>query len=274
MQCRFLIIVMVTFLAVACLVDTPILMAEEVQESTEEVELIEDEEESQEDEFFDPLETFNRLWFDFFYMSYYVAIHPVVGVYNGVVPQILKDRVDDFAGFVRTPLTLVNDVLQGNFDGGVQSTIERNVKSLPTLGLYDFERNTEPRRFEDYGQTLGVYGMPEGPFLFFPLAPSVRDLGAYTAQTIFLDPLLFFVDAPLRLSFTGLRALSLFSNIDRGVISLYSSVDAYALVRYGFLQQRRGAILNRGQREELEERQDDFELEIDEDLLNEVYQDE
>jgi phospholipid-binding lipoprotein MlaA len=223
--------------------------------------------EEEEEEIWDPLESGNRLFFDMFMMGYYVAIHPLIGIYNGVTPVFVRDRVDDFAGFLRMPVTLVNDGLQGN-GRGFEKTLTRTVKGVPTLGFYDWERDISPRRFEDYGQTAGVYGVPEGPFVAFPLAPTTRDTTMYIAQSLFLDPLIYVVGGPLRFGFLGLRLTSLFSNIDRGMTTVYRSVDGYGLSRDLFMRLRRKALEERGEDEkELEEREEGFELDIDEDLL-------
>lgn len=213
----------------------------------------------------------NRLSFDVFMVNYYVWIHPFMGVYNGIVPQFARDRVDDFAGTVRMPLTIVNDVLQGNSQG-LGKSLSRTAKTIPTLGLYDFEREESLRRFEDYGQTLGVYGVPEGPFIMFPLAPTTRDAIAFAGRVTLLDPLKYLVDSTVSLAFLGTRMLSLFSNLDRALVSSFGSLNsegAYAAARSAFLQQRQRSVEDRGQDEvqvEINKREGEFALDIDQSL--------
>ena len=116
---------------------------------------------------------------------------PTVALYFVVVPEGGRRGVHNFLGNLSKPTILVNDLLQGELDRGSQ-TVERFLVNT-TLGLGGFFDPASlmgiPNHGEDFGQTLAVWGMDEGPYLVLPyLGPSnPRDVAGLAVDTA-IDP--------------------------------------------------------------------------------------
>ncbi|WP_439815603.1 MlaA family lipoprotein [Zavarzinia sp. CC-PAN008] len=143
----------------------------------------------------DPLEPLNRATFDFNLFVDRVLLKPVAWVYREVVPEQGRQRVTNFLDNTEEPLSIVNAVLQGNLDGAGATTVRFLTNStLGIGGLFDVATDWGlPRAKEDFGQTLGTYGVAEGPYIMLPLlGPSnPRDLTGFVADQG-LDPLSYF----------------------------------------------------------------------------------
>ena len=87
-------------------------------------------------------------------------------MYRAATPQLVRDGVDNFLANLRTPVVLANDLLQGEFERA-ELTLGRFMLNtiLGAGGLVDVGgRVGMPERHdEDFGQTLAVYGVGEGP---------------------------------------------------------------------------------------------------------------
>jgi phospholipid-binding lipoprotein MlaA len=119
----------------------------------------------------DPLEGLNRGIFEFNRVVDGVLIKPAAQIYRGVLPQQAQDSVRSFLRNLRSPVILANDVLQGDMDRA-GSTIGRFLvnTTLGIGGLFDVASELGmPFHDEDFGQTLAVWGVGEGPYLVLPL---------------------------------------------------------------------------------------------------------
>ena len=144
----------------------------------------------------DPLEPMNRAMFTVDASLDKVLVRPVIQGYRLIVPRQGRKGIYNFVNNLRSPVTLANDILQGEFTrAGI--TLGRAVVNtgMGFFGFFDVgQKRGLDRHTEDFGQTLGVWGVPEGPFVYVPfLGPSsVRD-GAGTAVDAFLiDPLTWY----------------------------------------------------------------------------------
>ncbi|MCA1765652.1 MAG: VacJ family lipoprotein [Desulfobulbaceae bacterium] len=128
----------------------------------------------------DPLEPVNRLFFQFNDKLYFWVLKPLSRTYGFAVPKPVRITVVNFFYNLKTPVRLVNNVLQGKvMQGGTEMTRFMINTTVGVAGLWDPARNwfdLEPSE-EDFGQTLGTYGVGEGIYLYWPvLGPSnVRD---------------------------------------------------------------------------------------------------
>jgi phospholipid-binding lipoprotein MlaA len=144
-----------------------------------------------EEDFNDPLEDTNRKIFEFNQVVDRNVLVPVAKAYRTALPDPVRDSLRDFLNNLREPLVFVNDTLQGEF-GRAATTVGRFVinSTIGIGGVVDVAgRWGIPFHEEDLGLTLGVWGVPEGPYLVVPiLGPSTpRDLGAQVAEG-FGDP--------------------------------------------------------------------------------------
>lgn len=134
----------------------------------------------------DPFEPTNRAIFEFNQAVDKALLKPLAQGYRAVVPEFGRDRVRDFLNNLRAPIVFVNDLLQGEPDRAMQTIMRFAFNTgFGALGLFDV--STEggiPHHDEDFGQTLAVWGVPEGPYLVLPiLGPSnPRDTTGIAAE--------------------------------------------------------------------------------------------
>jgi phospholipid-binding lipoprotein MlaA len=208
-----------------------------------------------EEDFHDPFENTNRAIFSFNQSVDRAVLVPVAKTYRAVLPQPVRDSLRDFLDNLRAPLIFANDALQGDF-GKAKSTLARFVidSTIGMGGLVDVAgRWGIPYHEQDFGITLGVWGIAEGPYLVIPvLGPSdPRDFLGEAAES-FADPWnilasqhnLLWVSF-LRGGVSGIdrrsRYIETLADIER------TSLDYYATIR-SLYRQRRAALIhhNRG----------------------------
>ncbi len=199
----------------------------------------------------DPYEQTNRDVFDMDVKLDRAILLPTAQAYNAVVPELARDGVHNFLLNLNSPVILANDMLQGEAGRGGE-TLARFVlnSTIGIGGLIDIAGKMGiPYHDEDFGQTLGVWGAQEGPYLVLPFfGPSTpRDLVG-NAVDIAFDPNTYisynykFYWSLGRgvLSVIDLRArnATTLAGIERG------SVDYYASVRSLYRQNRANEIAN------------------------------
>ncbi len=199
----------------------------------------------------DPFEKQNRAMFQTNQWLDRNFVYPTAVAYATVVPPPARDRVHDFLNNLSTPLILVNDVLQGEFDRAGKSFYRFGINStFGVAGFWDVATDYGvPGHQEDFGQTMAVWGVPDGHYLMLPMfGPSnPRDAVGIVAD-FELDPFsyvhmkqkIWWMGARKYGSYLDLRArnLNTLQGIERG------SVDYYASVRSLYRQSRAEAIRN------------------------------
>lgn len=135
----------------------------------------------------DPWESFNRVAFRFNDTLDTYAVKPVAKGYNRVMPKRLNDGVTNVFNNLGEPKNLVNNALQGKFHAaGVDLSRLLLNTTVGALGIFDVaSRMGLTRSDEDFGQTLGHWGVESGPYLVLPLlGPStVRDGAALSVES-------------------------------------------------------------------------------------------
>lgn len=194
----------------------------------------------------DPFEGTNRGIFAFNKAVDHVVINPIVKGYRYVVPQPARTGVRNVLRNLRSPITLANDVLQGDVNGAGKDVLRFTVNTLIGVGGIFDVAGMEGYAYEqeDFGQTLGKWGVPHGPYLVLPiLGPSsTRDYAGYLVDS-FMDPLrwwLFNTDnegwyyAKVGVEYLDLREslMDTLNELER------SSIDYYAAVRSIYYQRR------------------------------------
>jgi len=199
------------------------------------------------EEDYDPWEGFNEKVFEFNRRVDRFVLKPVAKVYSVIMPepfQVLISNGFDNISFV--PRT-VNSLLQGKWGGAGREVSRFLINSTAGIGgLFDAAKfwGIEKSR-EDFGQTLGVWGVSPGPYLIVPFMEpmTVRD-GIGKGVDSLMNPLSYL----LPLLWTGVsmklgeivndRALNLdlFQGFEESVVDLYSAV------RHGYLRRREQLI--------------------------------
>lgn len=200
----------------------------------------------------DPLEPVNRIFFTFNEGLQDALLRPLAYTYNDVFPVTFRTGVRNFLNYLSTPVTLANDLLQGEVTRAMKTVSRFMVNTVGLVGIADLasELGMEDHR-EDFGQTLGVWGVGEGFYLVLPvLGPSnPRDaIGRHLVDPYF-DPLGLWLDNTER---DGLRYTRLLVDGFTEYAGLVNeldeikktSVDYYAALRSLYRQKRQAMIAN------------------------------
>jgi phospholipid-binding lipoprotein MlaA len=141
----------------------------------------------------DPLEPLNRTVFGFNRALDAMFLRPFADFYRLLLPPPFQRGVHNFLANLRSPVILVNDLLQGEWERAGTTTRRFIVNTTVGVGglgdpASDFGF---PAHNEDFGQTLAVWGLPEGPFLMLPvIGPSnPRDATGLAVDSLIIDPL-------------------------------------------------------------------------------------
>jgi len=187
----------------------------------------------------DPFESVNRVVFRFNDTLDTYALKPLAEGYQKVTPEVIETGISNVFNNVGDVVVLANDLLQGKFhDAGVDTSRILFNTTFGVLGFFDVATHMGlQRNDEDLGQTLGVWGVPRGPYVVLPLfGPStVRDTAGRVGDS-YLRPYRYINDVPVRNSTWGLNIVetraSLLS-VDRMITG-----DKYIFVRNAYLQNR------------------------------------
>lgn len=142
---------------------------------------------------FDPLSGYNRLMTQFNDKVYIYALEPLAQGYAKILPQGLRVSIKNFTEHLKTPIRLSNNLLQFKFKNAAQETGRFAINTIFGLGGFFDPASTDlgwNKHDEDFGQTLGFYGIGEGFHVVLPfLGPSnVRDMIGLGGDA-FLSPL-------------------------------------------------------------------------------------
>lgn len=201
----------------------------------------------------DPLEAYNRRMYAFnARLDRYVFL-PVVDLYETVIPQPFRNGIGNVFDNVGEIPTFANCLLQGRLDkGGITLGRFALNTTFGLLGLFDVADGAGLyAQDEDFGQTLGVWGIPAGPYVILPvLGPStVRDAAGYAGdfglRYMVYDTLYEGTgnaDATaLRWGVTGLEAVDLRSRIPLRYYDAGTPFE-YEWLRFLYLEKRKADI--------------------------------
>lgn len=196
----------------------------------------------------DPLEIPNRMFFAFNEALDFMIIRPVAVTYRYVVPTGVRNTLRNFLRNLRTPVTLANDLFQGNLERAEITFTRFFINStIGMLGLFDIAADSGfPHHEEDFGQTMGTYGAGEGFYLVLPvLGPSSLRDGTGRIIDIFLDPLTYLAPQEFNLGRAAATGIDYRSrNIEELDELKADSLDFYARIRSLYRQYRTNEINN------------------------------
>lgn len=199
----------------------------------------------------DPLEGFNRALFSVHEGIDRGALKPLAQGYDAAVPLPAKMSIGNFFGNFRGVAQSGNAFLQGKGAEGANGLARLFINS--TIGIFGlFDVASEMGLYEgeeDFGQTLAVWGVPSGPYLFVPLlGPNTgRDLAGWGVDQ-YVNPLWHQVDeqTALRNSLLGVSAVHLRATLlPADQLIEEAALDKYAYIRAAYLQ-RRAALARDG----------------------------
>lgn len=184
----------------------------------------------------DPWENWNRKVFSFNEKVDAAVVKPVAETYRDVVPQLVRTGISNVLGNIRDVWSAANHLLQGKIHAGLDMGMRVITNTVFGLGGL-LDPATEfglKRQSEDFGQTLGRWGVGPGPYVVLPfLGPStLRDTGGFLVDRQF---------APSRLAETdaGSYAIVALEVIDlrTGLLGASALLNDVALDKYTFLRQ-------------------------------------
>ncbi len=189
----------------------------------------------------DALEPLNRVTFALNDGIDMVLVNPLVTLWNGVMPSFVRTGVSNFFNNLDDVYVGVNHVLQGN--GSAAGADFERVAVNTTVGLgglFDVGAKMGLHKVDgDFGQTLGAWGLPTGPYLILPLlGPSTLRETAGRSVRVMTDPRSYMDSVP-SYSLMGIEYLQTRADTkaNEGLIAA-SSLDRYVFVRNLYLQKR------------------------------------
>ncbi|NMM11806.1 MAG: VacJ family lipoprotein [Polaromonas sp.] len=188
----------------------------------------------------DPLEPLNRTVFNFNDGVDRAVLKPVATVYKDVTPAPIRTGVASFFGNISDVWSVANNLLQFKPEAAADSLFRVTVNTLWGLGgIFDVASEMKiPKHSEDFGRTLGYWGVASGPYLVLPLlGPStVRDsVGSLVdTQGDLVDRS---HNIPVRNSLITLRAVDKRASLlSAGDLLEQASLDKYSFARDIYLQ--------------------------------------
>jgi phospholipid-binding lipoprotein MlaA len=194
----------------------------------------------------DPLEPFNRNVTSFNDAVDKAVLKPVATVYRDVTPDLVRTSVSNFFENLRDVWSAINATLQLRPREAAENFMRFNVNTVFGMGgLVNVasEMGIERTRL-DFGQTLGRWGVPAGPYLVLPLfgPSSVRDAAGFAVESRG-DLIQGIDDVRTRNSLIGLRAVETRANLLRATSMLEgAALDPYTFTRDIYLQRRQSQI--------------------------------
>lgn len=195
----------------------------------------------------DPLEPWNRLVFRFNDRLYFIVYRPVAKAYNKVVPEFCRRGAKNAFNNASMPVRFINSLFQLKPKSAGIELVRFCINSTAGIGgLFDIAKRDHGlvMQDEDFGQTLGHYGVGNGFYLVLPfLGPSTLRDGIGLIGDTFSAPYRFFVSWPIAVGISGFE----FHNKNSFRIGEYEAfkedaIEPYSAMRTGYIQLRNEKI--------------------------------
>jgi phospholipid-binding lipoprotein MlaA len=200
----------------------------------------------------DPLEPFNRAMYHFNDKLYFWLLKPVAQGYGKVVPEAARVGVSNFFANLAFPIRFVNCLLQTNFEGAAEELGRFTINTIWGIGgLLDPASSKDinlSKQDEDFGQTLGAYGIGQGFYINWPIfgPSSPRDTvglvgDAFLTPASYLSP--WYVGA-------GTRGYDMVNDTSLKIGDYESlkgaAIDPYVAIRDAYVQYRLKKVNRKG----------------------------
>lgn len=194
----------------------------------------------------DPFEPLNRAAFWFNDKFYFLLLKPVAIAFR-IVPEPARISVSNFFTNIVTPIRLVNCILQLKLSDAGNELARFVINTTVGIGgLFDPARKWADIRIkeEDFGQTLGRYGIGTGTYMVFPLlGPTNTRDGIGDIVDLLLDPIAYVDNIYLYLSLKSLAGVTA-TSLDRDTYESIKkqSLDPYLFIRNAYTQRRQRLV--------------------------------
>ncbi|WP_144394921.1 MlaA family lipoprotein [Pleionea sediminis] len=190
----------------------------------------------------DPYESYNRKIYDFNRSIDKAVLQPVAKGYKAITPDPVETGISNFFSNLDDFGVMINNILQAKFIDASSDLGRILVNStLGLAGLFDpASAMGLEKHDEDFGQTLGAWGVEPGPYLMLPfLGPStLRDFSGEPVDN-YLDPLKEIDKDSTEYQLKGLRLLDQRADLLSLEEQIENAIDEYSFVRDAFLQNRK-----------------------------------
>ena len=188
----------------------------------------------------DPLESVNRVMWDFNYdILDRFLVKPATKGYLAVTPQPVRTGLINAVENLEEPANMLNNALQGKVDGMMTSLARFLVNStVGVLGIFDVASAMDLTvKEEDFGQTLGTYGLETGPYLMLP-ARGPTDIRSTTGDVV--DGLMFpmnVLNSNVTIFSFIIKGLDARASLMEREAALNNAIDPYGFVKNAYFQQ-------------------------------------
>lgn len=194
----------------------------------------------------DPLEGYNRAMYKFNDAVDTAVIKPVAKGYDAVVPDPISQGVSNFFSNLNDITVIINDLLQGKFYQAYKDTHRFVVNTTVGVGgIFDVASLSGlNKNNEDFGQTLGVWGVEPGAYVVLPLfgPRNVRDSFGLVGD-MFTDPVMYVEGDDARLALVGTRVVDTRAKLLKAEKVLdEAALDEYSYVRDAYMQRRQNLV--------------------------------
>ena len=191
----------------------------------------------------DPYEKVNRVVFDATDSIDQNFLRPTAEFYREYTPLFVRDSVTNFFQNIGEIDTVVNQILQGKPKLAVQDSLRFVINTTIGLGgMFDVAtRMGLVRHDEDFGQTLGYWGMSSGPYVFIPF------LGPSTIRDVLGMPLSWYISGPFAIEDNGTKIAFTFLDVletRERILAAENLIigDRYEFTKDAFLQSREHSV--------------------------------
>ena len=194
----------------------------------------------------DPFESYNRAMFSFNDAFDKAILKPVAAAYKNYVPEPIQTGVSNFFSNIGDIFVILNDLLQGKFAQARDDSVRFIMNTIfGVFGIFDVATYMDlPKHNEDFGQTLAVWGVSDGPYLVLPFlgASTLRDTAGLIVDAQ-VDPILDITDDEARYATLALKTVDTRARL-LGASNVLdkAAFDRYAFMRDAYLQRRQFLI--------------------------------
>jgi phospholipid-binding lipoprotein MlaA len=194
----------------------------------------------------DPLESYNRAMHTFNDELDKAIIKPIAEGYRAITPKPVDRSITNFFANLDDVTSAINNLLQFKLHRAASDVGRILVNStIGILGFFDVASNMNMQKYdEDFGQTLGTWGVGPGPYFVLPiLGPSsIRDTFGLVADW-YTDPVSYVEDHDVRYGLIALRGIDARADLlTASKVLDEAALDPYSFTRDAYLQKRRNDV--------------------------------
>lgn len=192
-------------------------------------------------EAYDPFEPVNRTVYRFNELADKYAMRPVAKGYQTITPSVVRTGITNFFDNISYPVDIINALLQGKFRQGGRDTARLAVNTtIGILGFMDPATNMGLiKHDEDFGQTFGAWGIPQGPYIVVPIfGPRTIRSGVGDLAGVYVNPQFQIFNSSVQTKLNIFWLVHVRSTLLGFDEEIQRAFDPYAFVRDSYLQHR------------------------------------